>query len=311
MSDIIDQFGLLDPDRKQRQVDAAFASNLRDQWSILDPVLFERRFNALEPETLDQFSLLDIAREVRQINASANKGYVASAVHVDHNTWALLASLIAADSPLLTFSVWANMAVDPATAVAAHFFYVDSNNAGNNFQVLTSGLGGSPGTLSNYWATTTTSDYADMNSTVGALSYPTGWLHFFGNVDTNHDGAAKINHLWINGMNVDGTVFSTGPAATMNFNGVDFAFPSNLANAGDNNILVGDFADLMFYPGQLITDISIFRNPVTGKPNDPSTFPQGAVMLSGDASRFLDNSLGTEGPLVLQAGSLTNATTHP
>ena len=32
-----------------------------------------------------------------------------------------------------------------------------------------------------------------------------------------------------------------------------------------------------FAPTQLLTDITVFRDPVTGKPKDPATFPQGAV----------------------------------
>jgi hypothetical protein len=78
LTDILNNYDLLDPSREIRDVDAALGSHIFDKWSELDPELFARRFNALKPNVLGTLEALDPYRRLLAINA-ASAGYFAFA----------------------------------------------------------------------------------------------------------------------------------------------------------------------------------------------------------------------------------------
>ncbi len=231
------------------------------------------------------------------VNAGDTPAYQASAVHFDGSTWANIAALSGIpDSPLVTFSVWLRMTADPGDYRPVC-----------SYDTLSAGIGPSiraGGTL-DWYGSDHLGDNGSDNRSSAPLPFDGAWHHWFAYMDIGHNAEAMIARQWLDGVEVTGTNGDFGSAATQPF-GHDFAMPNNASG-----LLIADLADLMWYPGQLLTDVSVFRDPDTGKPKDPATFPQGAVMLSGNAASFLANTIGTAGSLTVRAGTLTNAGTSP
>jgi hypothetical protein len=228
--------------------------------------------------------------------------YVAQAVHFNGTSWLFNAGLTASDSPVLTFSGWVKANVSTATH-AINFFDLDTtSNEFGPFIDAPSNL-----RIAQNWYD---SDGASLLGTDGvAGSWINGsWNHVFGTMDTNHAEGGKTIKTFLNGVDVSGPVTDLSPAFSIWLNGVNMALPDN-TDDWPNPQLVGDMADWWIAPVH-VTDISIFRDPVTGKPKDPAGFPAGAIVLfSGNASTFPTNK-GTGGAFTL-TGVLTNASTSP
>jgi hypothetical protein len=233
-------------------------------------------------------------------------GYHASAVHLDGTFWAKIASLSGIpDSPDITFSGWFQVTTDPNQLVGGGptFFMQDGAGAGNFFGIASDGGGTSLkcGVEDQSYA-----DYIGAVSAAGIWTFGAGWHHVFGYVSNN-----TLCKQYLDGVDVTGTITPGGGVANLVFNGTEFAFPDDNVADGNQILLTAGVADLMVYFGVLHTDVTVFRDATTHKPKDPATFPQGAIMLSGDHTTFLANTLGTAGALTTQAGSLTNASTSP
>lgn len=219
-------------------------------------------------------------------------GYTAKAVHFDGNT-NLTGSNVAADSGLLTYSLWIN-----TTTLATSPYIFDFDPAGNEsgftFQ--------NDGTAKAFWPHQTRS-----TSSSGVLS--TGiWQHIFGYVNVNLSAGNKIQQVFVDGVDQTGTLHDTFGAFVIAFSSIDIAIPDNTADTAPP-WMACDMADVWIAPGVLQTDITIFRNPGTGKPNNPNTFPASAILFSGDHTTFPVNQ-GSGGAFSL-TGSLTDASTHP
>lgn len=144
------------------------------------------------------------------------------------------------------------------------------------------------------------------------------WQHFIGAIDIS---GGTVKKLYIDDVDIGGT--RTGVAY----------FGSGFANIicngktiwvgdGDDGKFDGSMADVSIWPGvSLLTagDIAEATRRLfidaNGNPVDPSVaiaaLGAPAFMLSGNASSFPDNNLGTSGTLTVAAGYLSNATTHP
>ncbi len=229
-------------------------------------------------------------------------GYVAKAVHFDGATWLRTALLTASNSAVCTFSGWAKANL---SAVAHNQNLFDFDPASFEF-------GPSFGTI----IMPTANIYfpsVDGNSTVTRLNNTDApwndstWNHIFCYVDAGHAAGAKVLEMFINTVSIGGTLTDDNDAFIIPFSN-SLAVPDT-----DEDLslpeLIGDMADWWIAPGVLNTDITVFRDPVTGKPKNPSGFPTGAVLFSGDATGFAVNQ-GTGGPFVL-TGTLTNASTSP
>ncbi len=142
----------------------------------------------------------------------------------------------------------------------------------------------------------------------------TGWTHIIGSFDAQNG----IGKMYFDDVNAGGAV--TGAVAfNVSTNGLQFLVGGDTFS-GDEYI--GDMCDLSIWPGvSFLTgnDITLttrrFFRDSDGKPIDPAIyiaeFGTPPVMLSGNATNFLTNSLGSSGSMSYYAGTLTNAATHP
>lgn len=230
---------------------------------------------------------------VELVWGSPPPGYHAPAVSFDGSTWGSIAALASADSPLLTVSMWALIPTAQSLKIG-DFVPPPTVSGGSGLYFDTSGI-----------LASIANDNLGVYTSPGAFPFDAAWHHILASADAS--GVVIAGQILLDG--VSQTVApGTGPI-TMLFHSQEFAFSDDPAI--DPPLLTGSLADCMFYPGQYLTDVTIFRDPITGKPKNPTGFPQGAIMLSGNAATFFSNTLGTEGPLTLQAGTITNAATSP
>ena len=150
------------------------------------------------------------------------------------------------------------------------------------------------------------------------------WHHLIGTMNTNHaTGLKKASWYFDNTpgtLNPNGSYDGGSAAFTMTMNGVDCYIGDD--TFGEN--YVGDMADLSMWPGVSFFNagetaidsatLQLFRT-VGGKPVDPAVaiaaLGTPAVMLTGGASTFANNSLGSGGAFSVDAGTLTDAATAP
>jgi hypothetical protein len=262
----------------------AILFNLRDS----EATLCQGLDNLLMPEDLGDGS-------------SGNGGYIAKAVHFDGVTW-LYGNLIGTDSPVLTFSGWVKADLSAVTH-PVNFFDLDTT--GDEYGV--SVVAPSNFRINQAWYDAI-SDYYVQAVGVNGSWINSSWNHVFGYVDAGRAAGSKIIKTFLNGVDVTGTKSDTNPAFDIRLSDVNMAFPDNTDDY-PNPQLIGDMADWYIAP-VYVTDIAVFRDPVTGKPKDPDGFPAGAIVLfSGDAASFPINK-GTGGAFAL-TGSLTNASSSP
>jgi len=235
--------------------------------------------------------------------------YVAKAVHFDGISWLLSAAGVTSDSSLFSFSGWFNTNGNQSANNSWAFF--DFGPAANEY---TTGMGSfAPDT---YIALTTIIGNASGTNTLSATSpqdpalmpINSNWHHFFGYMDANHSAGNKIIKIFYDGIDITFQVSDTNAAFQMAFSSLPLAMPDTTDDFA-NPQFTGDMADWWIAPGVLQTNITIFRDPVTGKPKNPSGFPPSAVLFSGDHTTFPVNQ-GTGGAFTL-TGTLTDASTHP
>jgi hypothetical protein len=152
-----------------------------------------------------------------------------------------------------------------------------------------------------------------------------GWHHFIGSANTNFPGGNRKIKFYIDG--VDRTANYDDEGGTAQYpntsNGLPLWVGTDLAGSNSHDY-VGDMADVSIWPGVSFLDgdydldpdiVALFRDPLTGKPVDPTVAVAAlgtpAVMLSGNAVTFRLNTLGASGPLTIAAGSLSDASSSP
>ncbi len=227
-------------------------------------------------------------------------GYVAKAVHFDGNAYRTSDTSVASDSSLFTFSLWCK-GNTPVTTSQSYLFDIDPLTEETGLQIHTDG--------EIYFELYLDSSHrTNVSSVTGVWPNDTAWHHLFGYMDLNHPAGQKIMGLFLDGVDIISSSSDTSPAYQMNFGSILIAQPDNTDDY-PGLFFVGDFSDIYLAPTVLETDITVFRNPLTGKPNDPSGFPSAPILFSGDAASFNINH-GTGGAFTL-TGILTNATTSP
>lgn len=237
-------------------------------------------------------------------------GYVAKAVHFDGATW-LLSSSYAPDSSLFSFSGWFNMLGQQNTTNATGL--IDLGPAANeytsgpanfvpdtNFQFNFT-MGNLAGSSTLFW---TNAGYTTL--------LDSAWHHIFGCANCNFSQGNKLLKFVFDGVDITnvtgGNISDVGAAFQIPFSSLPLAHPDTTDDFA-NPQFVGDVADWWIAPGVFETDVTIFRDPMTGKPKNPSGFPSSAILFSGDRTGYPVNQ-GTGGAFTL-TGALTNAASSP
>ncbi len=235
---------------------------------------------------------------ILQINAyqPGGGGYTASAVHFDGDAFLHTASLTASDGDVLSFSLWAiPSTIDNITFVFASD--VDGNGT-IFFRVgLDQGL--------NFTVGDTNANH-QSSFVAGAGSFTPGvWHNFRGSAQTTGGDDVDLMQLWIDNEKIANENAGTNPAYTMPINGLPFVVAADGQTRG-----AFDCADLWISASLAAFDAA-GDDFVTagGKPQDPTGFPAGFCLFSGDATGFIVNQ-GTGGAFTL-TGSVTNAATSP
>jgi hypothetical protein len=248
---------------------------------------------------------------------SGSDTYTAKAVHFDGATWLVNPSLVATDNNLFSFMYWFKNNGSPPypddgwLMNAGLPFVVDSEN--NYSTYVDNLLSGSSIRIS-------------MENEAGALGVNTdinpppndaNWHQLLFTGQTGQISGSNTRKVFLDGVDATTLGNDQGPF-DMVFNGKSFWFGSDSFGGGLGSAIIGDIADAWIAPGiSLLTagtisadTLALFRDPVTGKPKNPSGFPAGgAVLFSGDADTFATNQL-TGGTFTL-TGALTNASTSP
>jgi len=328
VSDPIDQFGLIDPQRLGEQVNAGLGAAVIDQYGVLDPQRAATAVNAnVGSAALGPFDILDQVQGARDMNEAIkhkSHRYGAKAVHFAGAPTALHIDLLTAtDSSVVSFSIWVKATLSTITRPVCFPDYDDANTS--NGPALGNSFGGSGAGHRGIfigWG-----DQAYNNFLNGLAPMPSDdiWHNICGAANMGFDAGSRLFPLYVDDVaqvvttnpspfGGDGDV---GTAFTMTFNGVTVDIPNTLGSALDTY----DCADYWFAPNVYIdfTQTANRRKFISaaGKPVDlgaDGSTPTGtapAIFLSGDASPtgFQFNK-GTGGAFTL-TGTLTNATTSP
>jgi hypothetical protein len=238
--------------------------------------------------------------------AAGGGGYHAPAVHFDGATDIANASLTATDTNFVAFSYWINVANPagdfptpwsrPATLENDH--YLGDDGAGNWAPNLSlTGTGGVAG-----FTTGGTSPIAQST-----------WVHVLAAFDTTNGFGTRVSKLYINDIAVAmPDVSGSGLGFLIQLAGVALTVGSD---SYSDDFVVGDMADFWLSNQNILVagDIPLATRrkfiSAAGKPVDPSGFPAGLVLLSGDATTFATNQ-GSGGAFTT-TGTLTNASTSP
>lgn len=222
--------------------------------------------------------------------------YTASAVTFN-STGVRTLSLAATDTDSYSFSVWlkigdglnaALFVVDPETAYAN---YGEKFDWGGEFAVVFGNV-----------------DANSTRITVSGYAEDT-WIHVLGSIRVSAGVAS--GRVYVNDTSV-GTLAGLATTETQSFNTKSFYLGGDSYGA----FYVGDMADFWWSSSSLLSGGDIpeatRRLFITagGKPVNPTGFPAGEVLLSGNASTFATNQ-GTGGAFSVTGGSLTNAATSP
>jgi hypothetical protein len=298
-------FSLLDPALADEQIEACLGKKVFDQWSVLDPFYRQKQIEAaIGSEVFTPLATIDDPKLWTDPLAVALGpcGYAAKAVHLDGATYLDIAALTAADSGKLAFSGW--MKTPPGSFFSFLFAFDPFNNQGS-YATISGPTDIPPGYLAFSFG-----DSGGQFVQFGAASlWPSdsAWHHLFGYADTNL--ATPTFTLKIDGASVSAPLTAgTGPFL-QSFSGLEFSLPDNVSSGHPAPFLIADLADWWFGLGSSVTDVALFRDPGTGKPRNPSGFPAGGILFSGDHTTFGTNQ-GTGGAATV-TGALTDASTHP
>jgi hypothetical protein len=146
----------------------------------------------------------------------------------------------------------------------------------------------------------------------------TNWHHFIFAARTDFSAHNKIVKIKIDGVDQIQNINDNSSAFTIQANGLPLYVGSD-----SSHFFSSSLCDLSIWAGiDLLTggtDVSsatmhLFRSP-TGAPVDPqiaiAALGHPPVMLSGGASSFASNSLGTSGAFTLSTGTLTDTAGPP
>lgn len=323
MTSIFDKYSDLDPARMRKQIETAHGSPVFDQYSH-DPVRAEVQMRAALGASFDPFSLLDPTRERVQIEASLSGGggdtYVAKAVHFDGSTYLKNSSLVSPDATSLSVSYWFRNPVllDAGNMNLAYTFVVDAEN---NFTTWIDNLpaGDLPDPqyiLLQFALCSEAGAAVAYNSAPTTVPLDTSWHHVLFSGECGNASGSNTGKIFIDGVDVTGTLNDTHAPLTMVFNGKSFWFGTDSFGLDAGDTITGDIADFWLAPGvNLISDGTIppetlAKFMVGGKPKDPTGFPAGGVVIfTGDADSFATNQ-GTGGTFAT-TGTLTDASTSP
>lgn len=237
--------------------------------------------------------------------------YVAPAVHFDGAAWGNIGSLAATDNLAFSLSTWLKPDGDAGNGFP-YLFVVDPEDT----------------YLSNGYAALDAGSYKLQFQIIGganiynviqnANAFSAGaWHHILLSVQGGATFEDLKVKLYIDDVEItDLNTFLVGEApASFSFNGLPFWMFSD--SFGSPGIFVGDAADCWVAPGVSLLDGGGDIPEATrrlfvsaeGKPVDPSGFPAGAILFSGNASTFATNQGG--GGAFTLIGALTNASTSP
>ncbi len=246
------------------------------------------------------------------IAAGSPNTYVADAVTFNGSTTLELASITSTNNAFFSFAGWFKTDWTNNTFPTAFLFdpntqgmpYFSSNPGANQIQFFVENDGG-----------TGFHNKSLITPTNSSPGNSTAWTHIIGSIDaqTTNSGA-----LYFNDTLADGSV-SGATNFNVSTNGLQLLVGGDTFS-GDEYI--GDMCDLSIWPGvSFLTgnDITLttrrFFRDSDGKPIDPAIyiaeFGTPPIMLSGNATTFLTNALGSSGSMSYYAGTLTNAATHP
>jgi hypothetical protein len=236
-------------------------------------------------------------------SSSSPPPYVASAVHLDGATYIDIAAVTATDSGLFAYSGWLK-----STLIGSDVNWVfafDPFNNQNPFMTILGSLDVAAGTMAFYYQGVA----GDVEFTTNSGAWPadTNWHHIF--VFANTNLATPTLSFYLDGALVTTFLSAGGGPFISQFSGIEFSMPDNPSSGHGPPFLIGDIADWWIAPGSSETDVTVFRDPITGKPKNPNTFPSAAILFSGDATMFATNQ--GSGGATITTGILTNALTHP
>lgn len=226
--------------------------------------------------------------------------YVAKAVNFDGATSLTNAALTAVDSNFLALSFWIKIA-NPAGAAPVPWSTDPAGTLPNETFFEDDGAGSWK-----IWQNVTAA-YA-----VNTDTYPVAqstWAHVLVGVDGSGTTKTKI---YVNDVDIAYSG-AAKPPFVVALAGLPMTIGTDLI-AGD--YMIGDFADFWFGNSNILDgggDIPLATRrkfiDANGKPVDPTNFPAGLVLLSGDATTFATNQ-GSGGAFTT-TGTLTNASTSP
>lgn len=220
----------------------------------------------------------------------------------------ILSSCTCTDNAFFGFAGW----FKSAWASNAVAFVVDPLNHYNSY-LAAFGAGATPAEFN---IQNSTGD--DLLFDFGNVGGSTTWHHIIGAAMTNASAGAKIVKVYVDDVLQTGTPTFGTPAFNISTNGL----PVYVGSDGSNN-WTGSMADLSIWAGKdLLQGGSAISSTVrrlftdgANKPLNPSVAiaALGAppIFLSGDASAFRLNSLGTSGAFTLSTGSLSNDPSGP
>ncbi len=152
-----------------------------------------------------------------------------------------------------------------------------------------------------------------------ASGFDTSWNHFAVTCKTNLAAGSKISLIYINRVLHSSIIGDSDTSFNVGYSGLPLWIGSHDSSGSK---FTGDMCDLSFWPGVSFLSGSTIPSATLNlfitsglKWVSPSVaiaaLGTPAVMLSGDMSNFISNSLGSDGAFTVHSGSLTTATTVP
>lgn len=233
------------------------------------------------------------------------------AVHFDGTTTLVLSLISSVDSPKFTAAFWAKTNWD-FVGQRNVVYVVDPKGNYDNYFTDDSGFpgGASVARNNNTLVYNVLSGYSD-----------TTWQHWTISCETDFSSGNKLIAIYVNRQNLTHIVSDNNPSFNMAFHGLPLWIGSD---EGDGfNGFIGDMADVGVWPGVSIVqpdgsitsaNLDLF---ITSGGNRVSptlsiaSLGTPSIMLTGNATQFPLNTLGSDGALTVTTGMLTNAATQP